>query len=38
MGVSQVVYNDNYPFLLIVMDLKQMDINREFAEFIDLDL
>ena len=36
--MSQVIYRDNYPFLLITINLMEMDINYEFAEYIDLDL
>lgn len=29
--------NESYPFLLVCIDLSQIDIRRDFAEFIDLD-
>ena len=35
--VSRVEMNESYPFLLVCIDLSQIDIRRDFAEFIDLD-
>lgn len=37
-GVSRVVTHNEFPFLLICLDLSQLNINREFAEFVGLDL